>query len=591
LCLVGKVKDTGLIEVPLGMPLGQIIFDLGGGIQNDKKFKGAQLGGPSGGVIPAQHLNTPVDYESIPPLGAIMGSGGIVVMDEDSCMVDVAKYFLDFTKDESCGKCISCRVGNAKMYTTLSKITQGKAVLSDLNNLVELTALVKTASICGLGQTSPNPVITTMRYFRDEYETHIIDRKCPAVVCQSLFKAPCQHTCPVGLDVAGYVSLIKEGKIADAHKLIMQKLPFPMSVGRVCPAPCQRKCRRGQVDDTIAIRHLKRYAADYAYEHDLDFNPEIKPWKKEKVAIIGAGPAGLAAAWDLSVEGYHVTVFEALPVAGGMMAVGIPEYRLPKKYLIHEIEHITKLGVEIKLNTRIQDVPALIKEGYKAILIAIGAHKGNKMGVYGEDLVGVVDAISFLRSINLGESIKIGQRVGIIGAGNSAIDAARVAVRKGAKEVHVIYRREKADMTADEDEIVAAQQEGVFIHQYLAPTKIIGENGRVSGIELIRMAPKDFDKSGRRYPQPVSGSEFIMNLDMIIVAIGQEPDTDSMNLGAQRTRNSRIVADSRTLLAYERGVFACGDAFLGPSTVIEAIASGQRAASSIKRFIRGEELS
>lgn len=453
LCLVGKVKDSGLIEVPLGMPLRQIIFDLGGGIQNDKKFKGAQLGGPSGGVIPALLLDTPVDYESIPPLGAIMGSGGIVVMDEDSCMVDVAKYFLDFTKDESCGKCISCRVGNAKMYTTLSKITQGKAVLADLENLDELAGLVKTASICGLGQTSPNPVLTTMRYFRDEYETHIIDRKCPAVVCQSLFKAPCQHTCPVGLDIAGYVSLIKEGKIADAYKLIMQKLPFPMSVGRVCPAPCQRKCRRGQVDEAIAIRHLKRYAADYAYEHDLDFNPEIQPWKKEEVAVIGAGPAGLAAGWDLTISGYRCTVFEALPVAGGMMAVSIPEYRLPKKYLNHEIEHITKFGVEIKLNTRIEDVSALIKDGYKAVLIAVGAHKGNNIGVHGDNLTGVVDAT-----------------------------------------------------------------------------------------------------------------------------------------GCHRTQNGRIVADRRTLLANEMGVFACGDAFLGRSTVIEAIASGQRAASSIKRFIRGEEL-
>jgi NADH-quinone oxidoreductase subunit F len=592
LCLVGKVKDTGLIEVPLGTTLGQIIFDLGGGIQNDKKFKGVQLGGPSGGVIPAEYLNTPVDYDSISPLGAIMGSGGVVVMDEDSCMVDVAKYFLDFTKDESCGKCISCRVGNAKMYTTLSKITQGKATMSDLNNLNELTGLVKAASICGLGQTAPNPVLTTMRYFRDEYEAHIIDHKCPAAVCQSLFKAPCQHTCPVGLDVAGYISLIKDGNYKDAHKLIMQKLPFPMSVGRVCPAPCQRKCRRSQVDEAIAIRHLKRFVADYTYEHDLDYNPEIKAWKKEKVAIIGAGPGGLSAAWDLSIEGYHVTVFEALPIAGGMMAVGIPDYRLPKKYLNHEIEHITKLGVEIKLNTRIENIPDLFREGYKAVLIAVGAHKGNKIGIYGEDLGGVIDAIDFLRAVSLGESIKVGQRVGIIGGGNSAIDAARVAVRKGAKEVHIIYRREKTDMPADEEEVVAAQQEGVFIHQYVAPTKIIGENGRVTGIEIIRMAPKNFDRSGRRSPQPVSDSEYVMNVDMIIEAVGQEPETELNNLGGvQRTKNGRIVADRRTLLAHESGVFTCGDAYTGPSTVIEAIASGQRVASSIRRYLRGEALS
>jgi NADH-quinone oxidoreductase subunit F len=592
LCLVGKVKDTGLIEVPLGTTLGQIIFDLGGGIQNDKKFKGVQIGGPSGGVIPAEHLNTPVDYDSIPSLGAIMGSGGMVIMDEDSCMVDVAKYFLDFTKGESCGKCISCRVGNPKMYDILCKITEGRATMNDLTILEELAVLVKSASICGLGQTSPNPVLTTLRYFRDEYEAHIIDRKCPSAVCQALFKAPCQHSCPVGLDVPGYISLIKDGRYEDAFKVIMQKLPFPLSVGRVCPAPCQRKCRRGQVDEALAIRHLKRFAADYAYEHDLEYHPEIKGWKKEKVAIIGAGPAGLSAAWDLSIEGYNVTVFESLPVAGGMLAVCIPEYRLPNEYLNWEIERIMKLGVDIKLNTRIDDIPSLFKQGYNAVLIAIGAHKGNKMEIPGEELNGVIDAIDFLRGIHMGESIQVGQKVGIIGGGNSAIDAARVAIRKGAKEVNILYRREKGDMPADEEEVISAQQEGVHIHQLIAPARIIGENGQVVGVECIRMEPKEFGKTGRRNPSPISGSEYIINVDMLIEAIGQQPDTQNLKLDEVKIdKNGRIAADSRTLLAGNKGIFAAGDAFTGPSTVIEAIASGQRAASSIRRYLRGEALS
>ena len=592
LCLVGKVKDTGLIEVPLGTTLGQIIFDLGGGIQNDKKFKGVQIGGPSGGVIPAEYLNTPVDYDSIPPLGAIMGSGGMVVMDEDSCMVDVAKYFLDFTKGESRGKCISCRVGNPKMYDILGKISEGKATMNDLNVLEELAGLIKSASICGLGQTSPNPVLTTLRYFRDEYEAHIIDEKCPSAVCQALFKAPCQHTCPAELDVPGYVSLIKEGKYEEAFKVIMQKMPFPLSVGRVCPAPCERKCQRSQVDEAVAIRHLKRFAADYAYEHDIEYHPEIKSWKTEKVAIIGAGPAGLSAAWDLSIEGYHVTVFEALPVAGGMLAVGIPEYRLPNKYLNWEIENILSLGVDLKLNTRVEDVQSLFKQGYNAVLIAVGAHKGNNLGIPGEDLNGVIDAIDFLRGIHMGESIKVGQRVSIIGGGNSAIDAARVAIRKGAKEVNILYRREKGDMPADEDEIISAQQEGVHIHQLTTPTKIIGENGHITGVQCIRMEPKEFGKSGRRNPSPISGSEYIVKADMLIEAIGQEPDTQNMKLGeTQRAKNGRIVADSRTLLTGSKGVFVAGDAFTGPATVIEAVASGQRAASSIRRYLRGQELS
>ncbi len=591
-CLVGKVKDTGLIEVPMGTTLGQIIFELGGGIQNDKKFKGVQLGGPSGGVIPAGYLNTPVDYEAIPPLGAIMGSGGVVVMDEDSCMVDVAKYFLDFTKDESCGKCISCRVGIPKMYEILRKISEGKAGLEDLRTLEELTGLVKAASICGLGQTAPNPVLTTLRYFRDEYEAHIIDKKCPSSVCQSLFKAPCQHTCPVGLDIPGYVSLIKDGRFKEAYHTIMQKLPFPMSIGRICPSPCQKKCRRGQVDESIAIRHLKRFAADYAYEHDLEYHPEIKPWKKEKVAIIGAGPAGLAAAWDLTIEGYHVTVFESLPVAGGMLAVGVPEYRLPRTILNHEIESVINLGVEVKLNTRITNIALLFDRGYKAVLIAVGAHRGTLIGIPGEELKGVLHSVKFLKAINLGEPIKIGEKIAIVGGGNSAMDAARVAVRKGAKEVHILYRRNIHDMPAEEEEIAAAQQEGVHIHTATNPTRILGENGSVTGVECVRLALRAFDSSGRRSPEPIKGSEFTLDVDMLIEAVGLEPETQELCAnGIQRDKNSRIVANPRTLLADDKGIFVCGDAILGPSTAIEAIASGQRAASSIIRFLNREELS
>jgi NADH-quinone oxidoreductase subunit F len=591
LCLVGKVKDSGLVEVPLGTSLGEIIFDLGGGIPNNRKFKGAQLGGPSGGVIPAEHLNTPVDYESIPPLGAIMGSGGIVVMDEDSCMVDVAKYFLDFTRNESCGKCISCREGNPKMYDILCKITRGEATMEDLDTLEELAGLVKSASICGLGQTSPNPVLTTLRYFRDEYEAHIIDKKCPAAVCQALFKSPCQHTCPVGLDIPGYISLIRDGMYEQSYKLIMQKLPFPGVLGRVCPAVCQNKCRRSQVDEAVAIRHLKRFAADYAFNHNLEYIPEMKPKKQEKVAVIGSGPAGLAAAWDLAIEGYHVTVFEALPVAGGMMAVGIPEYRLPKAVLHREIENITKIGIEIKLNTRVEDIDAILDEGYKAALVAVGAHKSIKMNIPGEELEGCIDAIDYLREVNLGKPVAVGKIVAVIGGGNTAVDAARVALRSGAEEVHILYRREMVDMPAEPDEITATQEEGIEINTLVNPVRVIGQDGKVTGVECVKMALKGFDNNGRRKPDPISGSEFTLAIDTLIMAVGQRPDTESLKfVDMQRSGDGKIIANPRTLLVSEKGVFVGGDTFTGPSTVIEAIASGQRAASSIKHFLKGETL-
>jgi NADH-quinone oxidoreductase subunit F len=587
--LVGKVNNVGLVEVPLGTPLGKIVFDIGGGVAKGKKYKATQMGGPSGGVIPIEHVNVPVDYESAQALGAIIGSGGLVVMDEDNCMVDIAKMFLGFTRDESCGKCVPCRAGIPKILDILNKITAGKGTMEDIDTILELSEMIQTVSLCGLGQTAPNAAVSTIRHFRDEYEAHIIDKKCPAALCQALFRAPCQHTCPVGLDVPGYIALIKEGKPAEAYNLISQRLPLPLTVGRVCPHPCERKCRRGQVDEPISIRHLKRYASDYAYEHGLSYTPPVKPAKAEKVAVIGAGPAGLSAAWDLTIEGYKVTVFEALPVAGGMLAVGIPEYRLPKDILNKEIENIKKLGVEIRLNTPINDIDALFKEGYKAVFVGIGAHKGDKMGIPGEDLEGVYDAIDYLRNINLGKDVKAGKKVAVIGGGNSAIDAARVALRKGAEEVHIVYRREKTDMPAEEEEIAAAEEEGIKLHVLSAPVKVIGWGGKVSAIECNKMALGDFDKSGRRSPKPIPGSEYTIEVDMLIEAIGQRPDTASIKLGNAKTgKGGTLVADKRTLATDQKGVFVGGDAFTGPWTVIEAVASGQRAASSIKRYLAGK---
>jgi NADH-quinone oxidoreductase subunit F len=590
--LTGKISNAGLIEVPMGTPLWQIIYTIGGGIPNKKRFKAVQTGGPSGGCLPLSNLNLNVDYESLKQAGAIMGSGGIVVMDEDSCMVDVAKFFLSFTKEESCGKCISCREGTCKMYDILDRITKGQGKMEDLDSLEELGRTISTASICGLGQTAPNPILTTLRHFRSEYEAHILDKKCPAVVCKQMFRAPCQHTCPVELDVPGYISLIKEKKYQQAYEIIMQRLPLPLSVGRVCPAPCQKKCTRAQNDEAIAIRHLKRYAADYAYEHGFEYIPEIQFKQDEKVAIIGAGPAGLSAAWDLHIDGYQVTIFEALPVAGGMLSVGIPEYRLPKKILNFEIDHMRKMGIEIRLNTRIDDPVSLLEKGYSAVFIAVGAHIGIKMNIPGEDLKGVMDAVDFLQPINLGDRLDIGEKIAIIGGGNSAIDAARVAVRKGAREVHVFYRRERADMPAEEEEVIGAEEEGVKFHFLTAPLKVLGQNGKVVGLDLMDMELKAFDNSGRRTPEAVEGSQHTMPFDMVIGAIGQRPGTDSMRLkGLTSAKSGRIIADQRTLATNMIGVFAGGDAVTGPALVIDAIAAGQRAASSIRDYLHGKALS
>jgi NADH-quinone oxidoreductase subunit F len=592
LCLVGKVNNPGLVEVPLGTSLGKLIFDIGGGIPNGKKFKAVQLGGPSGGVIPIEYINTPVDYDSIPSLGAIMGSGGVVVMDENSCMVDVAKFFLEFNKDESCGKCTPCRAGIPQMLTLLNKISRGEGKLEDLDTLLELGDTISNVSICGLGQTSANPVLTTMRYFRDEYEAHIIDKHCPASFCRALFKSPCQHTCPVELDVPGYAALIKDGRYADAYALIKQRNPLPSICGRVCNHPCEMKCNRTQIDQPIAIRELKRFASDWAMEHGVTYAPKLKPSKNKKVAIIGAGPAGLAAAWDLAIEGYQVTIFESMPVAGGMMATAIPEYRLPREILQKEIKAIEDLGVEIKLNFTVNYVKALVQQGFQAVFIASGAHQGTKIGIPGDNLEGVYDAIHFLREVNLGHdiNISIGKKVAVIGGGNSAIDSARVALRKGAQEVNIFYRRLRADMPAEEEEIKAAEEEGIIFHYLTNPVKILGE-GKVTGIEVTRMELGELDRSGRKASHPVSGSEFKVDIDTVIAAIGQRPDTSFINFSEiQIAKDGTIVADRRTLATGREGIFAGGDVVTGPKTVIEAIAQGQRAACSIRRYLEGQEL-
>ncbi|MDO8671139.1 MAG: FAD-dependent oxidoreductase, partial [Dehalococcoidia bacterium] len=381
------------------------------------------------------------------------------------------------------------------------------------------------------------------------------------------------------------------GEFEQAYNMIMQRLPFPLSVGRVCPHPCEARCRRGQVDEAVSIRHLKRFAADYAYEHGLEYRPQVGAKKPEHVAVIGAGPAGLSAAWDLVSDGYQVTVFEALPVAGGMLSVGIPEFRLPKKYVQYEIRNIERLGVKIELNTRITDVDRLLSTGYKAVLLAIGAHKGGKMGIPGEDMAGVYDAVDFLRAVSLGKPESIGRRVVIVGGGNSAVDAARVALRQGASEVRILYRREMADMPAYEEEIAAAEDEGVKIDPLTVPARILGGGGKVAGIECVKMELGRFDKSGRRSPKPIEGSGYTMGVDTVVEAVGQNPDSFVFDgSGLRASESGRLMADERTLATGKPGVFVAGDAYSGPASVIEAVAAGQRAASSIKRYLRGERL-
>jgi NADH-quinone oxidoreductase subunit F len=591
--LVGKINNTGLVEVPMGITLKEIIYDIGGGIPKNKKFKAVQTGGPSGGCIPASLMNLPVDYEKLTEAGSIMGSGGMIVMDEDTCVVDVSKYFIEFTNDESCGKCASCREGSAVLLEVLQRICRGEGEESDLEILEDFSNAIKDASMCGLGQTLPNPVLSTLKYFRDEYIQHTKYKRCPALVCKGIISSACQHTCPISQDVPSYIGLIAQGKFEEAVKVVLKENPLPLICGRVCDAPCEGKCVAGEWDDPIAIRSLKRFLADYEMNNGVRIDQKPKSAKEERIAIIGSGPGGLTCGHYLALEGYKVTVFESQPTPGGMLALGIPEFRLPKDILKYEIDRIEKLGVQIQTNTTIgKDIQLdQLKEEYKAVFVAIGAHKGLKMRIPNEESEGVLDAVEFLRNFNLGNKTEIGDKVIIVGGGNSAIDAARVAKRLG-KDAKIFYRRTKAEMPAIPSEIEEAILEGIDIQYLVTPIRVLGTNGKIKGIECIRMKLGDVDESGRRRPVPIEGSEFEVDVDTLILAISQEPDVSLIagENGLKVSAWGTLEVNPETLQTSVEGIFAGGDVVSGPNTVTGAMAHGKRAAQMIDKYIRGEKL-
>ncbi|MBW2064891.1 MAG: NADH-quinone oxidoreductase subunit NuoF [Deltaproteobacteria bacterium] len=587
--LAGKINRTGLIEVPMGITIKEIIYDIGGGIPEGKRFKAVQTGGPSGGCIPASMAGLKVDYEELAKAGSIMGSGGMIVMDEDSCMVDVARYFLTFTHSESCGKCVPCRMGSQHLLTMLTEITEGKGDLNYIDKLERLSRIVKSGSLCGLGQTLPNPVQSALHYFREEFEAHLKKKQCEALVCKGLISSPCQYTCPINQDVPCYMGYIAQGKFKEAIDVIRKENPLPGICGRVCPHPCEAKCEAGKHGDPIAIRALKRFAADYEVRKGImPQRPEVR--YSERIAIIGSGPAGLSAGYYLALWGYQCTIFEALPVAGGMLAVGIPDYRLPGEILKHEIEYVRKLGVDILTNRSLGKdftIDDLFHEGFRAVFLALGAHRPIKLGIEGADHPSVIPGVSFLRDINLGRDVKIGKRVAVIGGGNVAIDSARSALRLGSEDVFILYRRSLEEMPALPEEIEQLREEGINIRFLTSPKRIITDGDRVVAIECIKMELGEPDQSGRRRPVPVERSEFTIDCDTVIVAIGQTSDLGSIGNGYFRvSRQGTIEVHGETDLCNKDGVFAGGDVVTGPLNVVTAIFHGKLVARGIHQYLR-----
>ncbi len=593
--LVGKVNNTGLVEMPLGTRLKTFIYDVGEGGAAGKPVKAVQTGGPSGGCIPLEMFDTPVDYETLAQLGSIMGSGGMVVMDEDNCMVDVARYFIEFTHSESCGKCIPCRVGLDQSLRVLNAFTRGQAAESDLDRLDEIGRMVRDTSLCGLGQSAPNPLLTTMRHFRHEFEDHVRARRCRAGVCEELALSPCENSCPLHMNIPRFLQLLKEGRLDDAFEAVVLDNPLPASTGRVCQHPCDDRCRRRSIDSAVNMREVHRFIADSIFESDrYDQLAERIVARKlaptdRKVAVVGGGPAGLTAAFYLALLGHDVTVYESNPELGGMLRYAIPEYRLSKHVIGREVELIRRLGVKfitgVSVGTDIQLND--LDNQFNAVFLAIGTWKEAWVYLAGTEFNGVLPALLFLESIAKGERTRLGQKVAVIGGGNAAIDSARTARRLGS-DVTVIYRRERKDMPAIREESDAARDEGVKFMFLATPHRIVGDDqGNVRAIEVVRTKLGEFDSSGRRRPVP---TEEIRRLecDTVILAVGEAVDRDFARASGLRImENGTVEVDRYTLETSRSKFYAGGDLISGASNVSNAMGYGKKAARNIDLRLMG----
>ena len=510
-------------------------------------------------------------------------------------MVDVARFFVEFVQEESCGKCVPCRVGTRRMLEILERICSGKGEEGDIERLIDLGNFIKTSSLCGLGQTAPNPVLSTIRHFRHEYEQHIRDHHCSAGVCADLVRAPCLSACPAGVDVPGFVSLVGDKRYAEALRLHREKNPFASVCARVCFHTCEDKCRRASLDEAVAIRGVKRFMVDQEVTIQVPEVRENAENAKHKIAIVGAGPAGLACAYFLARMGYKPNVLESEARPGGMLVQAIPAYRLPREELAREVRMIEHIGVNLETGKTLGrdfTLEALRAQGYEAVFLAIGAALGLSLDVPGADAKGVTEAMHFLRQYNIRGSVPVGKRVAVIGGGNAAIDAARTAIRLGAESVTVLYRRTREEMPAYAEEIEEALQEGVVLCTLLHPESFDVKSGKVTGVRCRFLRLGEFDRTGRRRPEDTREATCeVIPVDQVILAIGQSLDASALSgsVEVERTDRGWITADRRTGGTSLPWLFAGGDAVSGPSSVVEAIAAGERTAVAIDKLLSGSE--
>ena len=501
------------------------------------------------------------------------------------CPLDLALNFLNLCRAQTCGKCVPCRIGLTQLANMLQEVLEGETNLRILPHIQETAEAIANTADCAIGIDAANMILVGLKGFREDYEEHILHHRCLGYLRNPV---PCVALCPAGVDIPGYIALVKEERCADAVRLIRKDNPFPIACAYICEHPCEARCRRNMVDDALNIRALKRYAVDQAGDVP---QPDCADPTGKKVAVIGGGPGGLSAAYYLALMGHKVTVYEKRKRLGGMMRYGIPSYRLPREKLDQEIQSILSLGIEVHTGISVgQDVSfEELKREYDSLYISIGSQTDKKTGIPGEDSAGVISAVELLRRIGDEELPDFtGQEVAVIGGGNVAMDVTRSAIRLGAKKVSCVYRRRLEDMTAQMEEVEGAVAEGAEILALHAPTRIeAGENGKVRALWVQPQVIGEVDRaSGRPKPYAADTEERRIPADIIIVAVGQGIESAGLEQsGIQIQRGGRLMANPTTQLSEMEGIFAGGDCVTGPATVIRAIAAGKVAAANIDEYL------
>ena len=498
------------------------------------------------------------------------------------CPVDMSRAFLELCHAQTCGKCVPCRIGLGQLNHFIKDVLDGNATMETLDTM-EATALsIMESADCAIGYEAAHMVYKGLVGYRDDYIEHIRHGRCTCTYSQPV---PCVALCPAHVDIPGYIALVGEGRYADAVRLIRKDNPFPTTCGFICEHPCELRCRRNMVDDSVNIRGLKRVAADFAGEVEP---PKCAPSTGKKIAVLGGGPGGLSAAYYLQLMGHQTTVYEMLPKLGGMLRYGIPNYRLPKERLEDDVNAILKTGVQVEYGKKIgQDITIQdLREQYDAVLITIGASTDKKLGLEGEDSEGVMSAVQFLR--NIGKNIitdLTGKEVAVIGGGNVSMDAVRTAKRLGAKKVSIVYRRRMADMTALPGEINGAVAEGIELQTLKAPATIdVDENNHVKGIYVTPQMVSTI-KNGRASVRPTGEDDIYIPCDVLVVAIGQNIETAHFEAAGIPVSRGKILTTSTGAVEDMPDVYAGGDCSSGPATVIKAIAAAKVVAANIDEYL------